>query len=53
MANIAVGDALGRTHAEVYVMGITHSEYGPRGLRRGWTLIDETAIWKQILLHTG
>lgn len=41
------------TQAEVYVMGITHSEYGPRGLRRGWTLIDETAIWKQILLHTG
>ncbi|MDU8946708.1 ester cyclase [Ovoidimarina sediminis] len=38
--------------AEVYVMGMTHAEFGPRGLRREWTLIDETAIWKQILLHT-
>ena len=41
------------TQAEVYVMGITHAEFGPRGLRREWTLIDETAIWKQILLATG
>ncbi|MDU8910829.1 ester cyclase [Aestuariicoccus sp. MJ-SS9] len=41
------------TGAEVYVMGITHAEFGPRGLRREWTLIDETAIWKQILLATG
>ncbi|MEM9972589.1 MAG: ester cyclase [Pseudomonadota bacterium] len=39
--------------AEVYIMGITHAEFGPRGLRREWTLIDETAIWKQILLATG
>ena len=39
--------------AEVYVMGITHGEFGPWGLRREWTLIDETAIWKQILLATG
>ena len=41
------------TGAEVYVMGITHAEFGPQGLRREWTLIDETAIWKQILLATG
>ena len=41
------------TGAEVYVMGITHAEFGPRGLRREFTLIDETAIWKQILLKTG
>ena len=41
------------TGAEVYVMGITHAEFGPRGLRREFTLIDETAIWKQILLATG
>ncbi|MEM1429071.1 MAG: ester cyclase [Pseudomonadota bacterium] len=41
------------TGADVHVMGITHAEFGPRGLRREWTLIDETAIWKQILLHTG
>lgn len=38
------------TGAETYVMGITHAEFGPRGLRREWTLYDETAIWKQILL---
>ncbi|MDJ0822933.1 MAG: ester cyclase [Paracoccaceae bacterium] len=41
------------TGAEVHVMGITHAEFGPRGLRREWTLFDETAIWKQILLATG
>ena len=41
------------TGAEVHVMGITHAEFGPQGLRREWTLIDETAIWKQILLATG
>lgn len=39
--------------AEVYVLGLTHAEYGPRGLRREFTLYDETAIWKQILLHKG
>ncbi len=41
------------TGAEVYVLGITHAEFGPWGLRREWTLYDETAIWKQILLATG
>lgn len=41
------------TGAPVHVMGITHAEYGPWGLRREFTLFDETAIWKQILLHTG
>lgn len=41
------------TGAKVYIMGITHAEYGPWGLRREWTLIDETAIYKQILLATG
>lgn len=50
------------TGAEVYVMGISHAEFGPfagRGawgeptIRREFTLIDETAIWKQILLQTG
>ncbi|MGI9436407.1 MAG: ester cyclase [Geminicoccaceae bacterium] len=39
--------------ADVYVMGISHAEFGPWGLRRDYTLIDETAIWKQILLQTG
>jgi hypothetical protein len=39
--------------AMVYVLGISHAEWGPWGLRRDYTLFDETAIWKQILLHTG
>ena len=39
------------TGAEVHVMGISHAEFGPWGLRREWTLYDETAIWKQILLQ--
>jgi hypothetical protein len=34
-------------------MGLTHAEWGPWGLRREFTLFDELAIWKQILLHTG
>lgn len=41
------------TGAEVYVMGISHAEFGPWGLRREYTLFDETAIWAQILLATG
>jgi len=41
------------TGAPVHVMGISHCEFGPAGLRREWILIDETSIWKQILLHTG
>ena len=41
------------TGAEVYVVGITHAEFGPYGLRREYTLFDETAIWRQILLATG
>lgn len=46
------------TGAEVHVLGITHAEFGPFGrdgwsLRREFTLFDETAIWKQILLHSG
>lgn len=41
------------TGAPVHVMGFTHAEFGPWGLRREWSLWDEVAIWKQILLHTG
>jgi hypothetical protein len=39
--------------AEVHIMGISHAEFGPWGLRREYVLVDETAIWKQILLKTG
>ncbi|WP_284265611.1 nuclear transport factor 2 family protein [Roseicyclus amphidinii] len=43
------------TGAMVYVLGITHAEFGrlgegPVALRREYTLYDETAVWKQILL---
>ncbi len=41
------------TGAEVFVLGISHAEFGPWGLRREYTLFDETAVWKQFLLHTG
>ncbi|MDC0738660.1 ester cyclase [Cognatishimia sp. SS12] len=46
------------TGAEVYVLGISHAEFGaliagePR-IRREYTLFDEIAIWKQIALQTG
>jgi predicted ester cyclase len=41
------------TNAQVFVMGISHAEFGPRGLNREWVLFDEIAIWKQILKHKG
>ena len=41
------------TGAQVYVLGLSHAEFGPRGLRREWVLYDETAIWTQILMATG
>jgi len=41
------------TGAEVYVMGASHAEFGPWGLRREYVLFDETSIWKQIALKTG
>lgn len=41
------------TGADIHVMGAAHAEFGPWGLRREYVLYDETAIWKQILLHTG
>lgn len=41
------------TGAEVYVMGICHAEFGPRGIRREYALYDEVAIYKQILLQNG
>ncbi len=44
--------AFGRpTGARVHIMGMSHAEFGPWGLRREFTLYDEIAIWKQILLH--
>lgn len=39
--------------AQVHVMGVSHAEHGPRGIRREITLFDDIAVWKQILLQTG
>lgn len=44
------GDYGAPTGAPVHVMGFTHAEFGPRGLRREFTLWDPVSIWKQILL---
>jgi len=41
------------TGADVYVMGGSHAEFGPWGLRREYTIFDETAIWKQIVMQKG
>ena len=41
------------TGADVYVMGVSHAEFGQWGLRREYVLYDEVAVWKQILLQTG
>lgn len=50
------------TGKRVHIMGATHVEFGPFGgeqgnngwgVRREYTLFDETAIWKQILLQEG
>ncbi|MBO9468342.1 ester cyclase [Tropicibacter sp. R15_0] len=41
------------TGADVHIMGISHAEFGPWGLRREWTLYDEAAIWMQIVSKTG
>jgi len=46
------------TGAQVHIMGMCHAEYGPFGkegfsIRRECAMIDEIAIWKQILMQTG
>ena len=41
------------TGAQVHIMGFTHAEFGPNGLRREWTLFDHISIWKQIFMHQG
>ena len=39
------------TGAPIHIMGISHAEYGPWGLRREFVLFDEVAIWTQLLKH--
>lgn len=41
------------TGAKVHVMGLSHAEFGPWGLRREFSYHDEIAIWKQILMARG
>ncbi|QGN54484.1 nuclear transport factor 2 family protein [Novosphingobium sp. Gsoil 351] len=41
------------TGAPVYVMGFSHADFGPWGLRSETVVLDTVAIWKQILLHKG
>ncbi len=38
--------------ADVYVLGVSHVEFGPRGIRREYALYDQVAVWKQILMQT-
>lgn len=39
--------------ADVFLMGFSHADFGPWGLRSETIVIDTVAIWKQILLHKG
>ncbi|MEM7197226.1 MAG: ester cyclase [Pseudomonadota bacterium] len=39
--------------ADVHIMGFTHVEFGPYGIRREFTLFDPVSIWKQIYMHQG
>ncbi len=39
------------TGSRVHVMGLSHAEFGPWGLRREFSLFDEIAVWKQILMQ--
>ena len=39
--------------ADVYVMGFSHADFGPWGLRNETVVFDTPAIWKQILMHKG
>ena len=41
------------SNANIYIMGISHAEFGPWGLRNEYTLFDDVSIWKQIHLHLG
>ena len=39
------------SNAEVYILGISHVEFGPWGIRKEYSLYDEVAVWKQILIN--
>ncbi len=37
------------TGKHAFILGITHAEFGRRGLRAEYTLIDEISVWRQLL----
>ncbi|MBU2959510.1 ester cyclase [Citreicella sp. C3M06] len=39
--------------AKVNILGLTHAEFGPDGLRREWTLYDQPGVMAQILRSAG
>jgi len=41
------------TGADVYVMGFSHADFGPWGLRQETVVFDTVSVWKQILIHKG
>ena len=41
------------TGAPVYILGMTHAYMVDGRITMEWICIDEVAIWKQILAHTG
>ncbi len=44
------GGAFGApTGRNVYMLGISHAEFGPRGIRAEYNLYDEIAIWHQLI----
>ncbi len=34
---------------KINVMGISHAEFGPRGIKREFVVFDEVSVWQQIL----
>ena len=41
------------TGADVYVMGFSHADFGPWGLRQETVVFDTVSVWKQILIQMG
>lgn len=37
------------TGRDLYVLGMSHAEFGPRGIRAEYNLFDEIAVWHQLL----
>ena len=37
------------TGRDLYILGMSHAEFGPRGIRAEYSLFDELAVWHQLL----